>query len=83
MMPNFKKSFNVKIVLLIIASAFFLNNTTQGIELSNRSSLRKPLMLNDQGGTKRHYEARIELETIKQVLRQVRRLWQTRQVEYN
>ena len=71
MMPNFKKSFNVKIVLLIIASAFFLNNTTQGIELSNRSSLRKPLMLNDQGGTKRHYEARIELETIKQVLRQV------------
>lgn len=43
-MLKFKKDFNVKIISLVIAVLFVFNSTVYGIDISNRSHLRAPLM---------------------------------------
>lgn len=47
-MSDFKKVFSQKLISLIIAAIFLLNNTVYGIALSKETCLRKPLDFSEQ-----------------------------------
>ena len=43
-MPSFKKVFTSKVVTIVISTVLFLNSTVHGINLSNQSKLRVPII---------------------------------------
>lgn len=55
-MLKFKKVFTYRVISLIVGGIFFLNSTTHGIELSQKSYLRKQLDFNDSSLTSRVLE---------------------------
>ncbi|MCG2718152.1 MAG: hypothetical protein L6408_04875, partial [Nanoarchaeota archaeon] len=54
-MSIFRKVFNLKIISLLVAGLFILNSTTYGIDLSNKTHLRKHLDFNDDRGAISRY----------------------------
>ena len=47
-MLKFKKDYNLKIISVIVAGLFLLNSTVYGIDLPNKSHLRKQLIFSDE-----------------------------------
>ena len=56
-MEKIKKALNSKILLLTIASVFLLNTITYGIDISEKSKLRKLSDFNGGGSTQRYRDA--------------------------
>ncbi len=67
-MSSFNKVLNSKIVLLIIVCVFLLISTAYGIDLSEKSHLRKPLDFNNIDEAGRYRRALLEAANSKDIL---------------
>ncbi|PIP67874.1 MAG: hypothetical protein CO035_02240 [Candidatus Omnitrophica bacterium CG_4_9_14_0_2_um_filter_42_8] len=71
-MTNFKKVFNFKIIILLIAAIFLLNNICYGINLSQKSFLRKPLDFNGTLSRQERFQDVLRLEEQEQIKEMLR-----------